>query len=219
MTPACAERWGPQWTWSSPSTGPSPASIRGAARDDTSAAIPLDDARRTRLRAQVRLTVGITIAYNVLEGLISIAAGSAASSAALVGSGLDPFVEVLSAAAVAWQFTRTEPERYERATMRVIAVAFFALAAWVTFNAVLGLLGFWDAEQSPVGIAIALLSVIVMPALALWERHTGPQLGSATVVATHTRRCSPRPCRWPCLWGCSSTAASVGRGPTRWPPW
>jgi divalent metal cation (Fe/Co/Zn/Cd) transporter len=92
-------------------------------------------------------------------------------------------VEVLSAVAVAWQFTRSDPERYERATMRVIAVAFFALAAWVSVNAALGLLGIWDAEHSPVGIAIAAASVIVMPSLALWERRTGRELRSATVVA------------------------------------
>ena len=125
----------------------------------------------------------ITITYNIVEGLVSIAAGSAASSAALIGFGLDSFVEVLSAVAIAWQFTRSDPERYERATLRVIAVAFFALAGWVTLNAILGLLGVWTAEESPVGILIALASVIVMPSLAMWERRTGRALGSATVVA------------------------------------
>lgn len=149
----------------------------------TAATVSLDDARRSRLRARVRLIVMITITYNILEGIISIAAGSAASSAALIGFGLDSFVEVLSAVAVAWQFTRSNPERYERATLRVIAIAFFALAAWVTVNAVLGLLGVWTAEESPVGILIALASVIVMPTLAMWERRTGRELGSATVVA------------------------------------
>lgn len=143
----------------------------------------LDDARRTRLRARVRLIVTITITYNILEGLVSIAAGSAASSAALIAFGLDSFVEVLSAVAIAWQFTRSDPERHERATMRVIAVAFFALAGWVSLNATLGLLGVWEAVHSPVGIGVAMLSVLVMPGLALWERHTGRQLGSASVVA------------------------------------
>lgn len=142
-----------------------------------------DDDRRSRLRARVRLIVTITITYNIIEGLVSLAAGSAASSAALVAFGLDSFVEVLSAVAIAWQFTRSDPEQYERATLRVIAVAFFALAAWVSLNAVLGLLGIWTAEHSPAGIAIAVASIIVMPALALWERRTGRELGSASVVA------------------------------------
>lgn len=149
----------------------------------TTETLPVDDARRSRLRARVRLIVTITISYNILEGLLSVAAGSAASSAALIGFGLDSFVEVLSAVAIAWQFTRSDPERYERVTLRVIAVAFFALAAWVTLNAVLGLLGIWTAEHSPLGIAIALASIVVMPSLALWERRTGRELGSATVVA------------------------------------
>jgi divalent metal cation (Fe/Co/Zn/Cd) transporter len=149
----------------------------------TATAPAIDAHRRSRLRARVRLIVSITITYNIVEGLVSIAAGAAASSAALIGFGLDSFVEVLSAVAIAWQFTRTDPERHERATLRVIAIAFFALAAWVSLNALLGLAGVWTAEHSPVGIAIALASVIVMPSLALWERHTGRELGSASVVA------------------------------------
>ena len=94
-------------------------------------------ARKTVLQRRIRWIVFATIAYNVVEAIVALSAGSAASSAALIGFGLDSVVEVLSAAAVAWQFSRSDPERYEKPTLRVIAVAFFALAAYVTVSSVL----------------------------------------------------------------------------------
>ncbi|MFC5790043.1 hypothetical protein EDM22_13200 [Agromyces tardus] len=139
--------------------------------------------RRARLHRRVRFIVGITIAYNVIEAIVAITAGSIASSAALIGFGLDSVVEVLSAAAVAWQFTRKDPERWERPTVRAIAIAFFALAAYVTVDAILTLSGAQAVEQSPLGIAIATLSLIVMPLLAWFEFRTGRELGSRSVVA------------------------------------
>jgi divalent metal cation (Fe/Co/Zn/Cd) transporter len=139
--------------------------------------------RRAALHRRVRLIVGITITYNVLEGIIAVSAGAAASSAALIGFGLDSFIEVLSAVAVAWQFTRKDPERWEKPTVRAIGIAFFALAAYVTVDAILALAGVDSVEHSPVGIAIAVASLIVMPALAWVEFRTGRELGSRSVQA------------------------------------
>lgn len=139
--------------------------------------------RTATLRNRIRWIVGITIGYNLIEAVVSIAAGANASSAALIGFGLDSIVEVLSAAAVAWQFSRKDPERYEKATLRVIAVAFFALAAYVAANSILSLTGVFHPEHSTVGIVITALSVIVMPFLSWFERRTGRELGSATAVA------------------------------------
>lgn len=139
--------------------------------------------RRALLHRRVRLIVGVTITYNVLEGIIAVSAGVAASSAALIGFGLDSFIEVLSAVAVAWQFTRKDPERWEKPTVRVIGIAFFALAAYVTVDAILALAGVEPVEHSPVGIAIAVASLVVMPALAWIEFRTGRELGSRSVQA------------------------------------
>ena len=69
---------------------------------------PPDDRRQT-LHRRIRWIVAVTIGYNLIEAVIAIAAGTAASSIALIGFGLDSMIEVLSAAAVAWQFTRREP--------------------------------------------------------------------------------------------------------------
>lgn len=136
------------------------------------------------LRRRVRWIVAATIAYNAIEAVVALAAGVAASSAALLGFGLDSVVEVLSAAAVAWQFAggRNHEDR-ERVALRVIAFSFFALAAFVTVDALRTLLGAAEPQHSTVGIVLAAVSLVVMPALAVFERRTGRELGSASVVA------------------------------------
>ncbi|WP_413543822.1 cation transporter [Citricoccus nitrophenolicus] len=143
----------------------------------------LKDERRDVLRRRIRIIVAITITWNVVEAIVALSAGAAASSAALIGFGLDSVVEVLSAAAIAWQFAAPDPEGRERVALRVIAVSFFALAAYVSVEAVLSLLGVREPGHSPVGIAIAALSLVVMPFLSWFERRTGRELGSASAVA------------------------------------
>ncbi|MDF2442898.1 MAG: hypothetical protein JWR01_1101, partial [Subtercola sp.] len=80
----------------------------------------LHPARKALLHRRIRIIVAITIAYNLVEAVVAIGAGTAASSGALIAFGLDSTIEVLSAAAVAWQFTRRDPERWEKGTLRVI---------------------------------------------------------------------------------------------------
>jgi divalent metal cation (Fe/Co/Zn/Cd) transporter len=139
--------------------------------------------RRQILARRIRLLVGATIAYNIVEAVIALAAGAHASSAALVAFGLDSVVEVASAAAVAWQFAAPDHEAREKAALRFIAFAFFALAAYVTVNAALGLLGVNAASPSPVGIGLAAASLVVMPVLSLAQRRAGRELGSSSAVA------------------------------------
>lgn len=141
------------------------------------------DTRVETLRRRIRWIVTATIAYNVVEAIVAIGSGVAASSTALIGFGLDSVIEVLSAAAVAWQFTRKDPERWEKPTLRVIAVSFFLLAAWVAVNALLSLVGVVKPEHSTVGIVLTALSVLIMPLLSLAEYRTGRALGSATAIA------------------------------------
>ncbi|MBN9154710.1 MAG: cation transporter [Microbacterium sp.] len=143
----------------------------------------LSEDRRQILSRRIRLIVSITIGYNLIEAVVAISAGTIAGSGALVAFGLDSTIEVLSAAAVAWQFTRRDPERWEKPTLRVIAVAFFALAAYVVASSFVTLIARIDVEQSPIGIALTALSVVVMPFLSLAERRAGRELGSATAVA------------------------------------
>ncbi|MDO8143566.1 MULTISPECIES: cation diffusion facilitator family transporter [unclassified Isoptericola] len=144
---------------------------------------PLAAARRAVLERRVRWIVTATIAYNVVEAVVALTAGHLASSAALVGFGLDSVVEVLSAAAVAWQFAAPDPHRRERVALRLIAFSFFGLAAFVTVEAVRTLLGAVEPDHSTVGIALAAVSLAVMPLLSWFERRTGRELGSASAVS------------------------------------
>ena len=139
--------------------------------------------RRAVLHRRIRLLVAATITYNVVEAVVAISAGTIAGSVALIGFGLDSVIEVSSAAAVAWQFAGRDPEQRERVTLRVIAWSFFALAAYVTVEALRALFGAEQADQSTVGIVLVALSVTVMPVLSLAQRRAGRELGSASAVA------------------------------------
>ncbi|MPY84117.1 MAG: cobalt transporter [Actinophytocola sp.] len=140
-------------------------------------------ARRAVLSRRVRWLVAATISYNVIEAIIAISAGTVAGSTALIGFGLDSVIEVASAAAVAWQFSGPDPEARERIALRIIAMSFFALAGYVTVEAVRTLLGADAAGTSTVGIALAAVSLLVMPLLSFAQRRAGRELGSASAVA------------------------------------
>jgi divalent metal cation (Fe/Co/Zn/Cd) transporter len=142
--------------------------------------------RRDVLSRRIRLLVAATITYNLIEAIVAITAGTIASSAALVGFGLDSVVEVSSAAAVAWQFSAREHAvraAREKTTLRIIALSFFALAAYVAADAVRALTGTGEAGGSIPGIVLAALSLAVMPVLSAAQRRAGRELGSASVVA------------------------------------
>lgn len=139
--------------------------------------------RRAVLTRRVRWFVAATITWNIAEAVVAISAGSVASSSALIGFGLDSTVEVASAAAVAWQFAGRDPEARERVALRVIAVSFFGLAAFVTQDAVRALLGAAEPRHSTVGLVLAALSLLVMPFLSYGQRRAGRQLGSRSAVA------------------------------------
>lgn len=132
-------------------------------------------------RRAVRLAWA-TIAWNVVEAVVAIAAGTAASSIALVGFGLDSTVEVMSALVIVWQLRGLSHAR-ERRALRLIAVSFYVLALYVSVQAIIDLLGTSAASGSPVGIGLAVASLVVMPVLAHAKRRNGRLLGSPTVVA------------------------------------
>ncbi|GIG66791.1 cation transporter [Phytomonospora endophytica] len=143
-------------------------------------------ARRDLLTRRIRLFVAATIAYNLVEAAVALTAGTMASSTALIGFGLDSVIEVSSAAAVAWQFSARDHavrEAREKTALRVIAVSFFALAAYVTVESIRALLGGAEAGHSSVGLVLAAVSLAVMPFLSWAQRRAGRELGSASAVA------------------------------------
>lgn len=146
-------------------------------------AIAPDATRRLVLTRRIRMLVAATISYNVIEAAVALTAGAHASSTALIGFGLDSLVEVSSAAAVAWQFSTPDHEDREKAALRIIALSFFALAAYVSVESVRALLGYAEPRPSIVGIVLAAVSLVVMPWLSWAQRRTGRELESRSAVA------------------------------------
>ena len=139
--------------------------------------------RRGVLNRRIRLFAAATITYNIVEAIVALWAGGAADSSALIGFGLDSVIEVASALALSWQFSAKDPERREHLTLRIIAVSFFALAAFVAADSIRSLAGGGEAQHSLPGIVIAALSLAIMPILSWAQRRAGRELGSRTAVA------------------------------------
>jgi divalent metal cation (Fe/Co/Zn/Cd) transporter len=147
----------------------------------------LTGAERARLGRRARLLAGASVTYNVVEAVVAVTAGIAAGSVALVGFGLDSVVEVSSGLIILWQFRHRLPESRERQALRLMAFSFFGLAAYVTFESVRALFFGGEPEPSPIGIGLAIASLIVMPFLSWAQRRTGRALGSHAVVADSTQ--------------------------------
>jgi divalent metal cation (Fe/Co/Zn/Cd) transporter len=146
-----------------------------------------DPEQRRQLSRRARLLAGASVSYNVIEAIIAITAGVIAGSVALIGFGLDSVVEVSSGLIILWQFRHRLPESREHLALRMLAFSFFALAAYVTFESLRALIGGSDPDPSPVGIGLAIASLIVMPFLSWAQRRTGKALGSNAVVADGTQ--------------------------------
>ena len=144
-------------------------------------------AERGRLGRRAQLLAGASVAYNVVEAVIAVAAGIVAGSVALIGFGLDSVVEVSSGLILLWQFRHRVPESRERQALRLMALSFFALAGYVTVESARALVLGSEPEASPVGIGLAAASLVVMPFLSWAQRRTGRALGSGSVVADSTQ--------------------------------
>ena len=147
----------------------------------------LDAMQRARLGRRAQLLAGASVSYNAVEAVIAITAGMVAGSSALVGFGLDSVVEVSSGLIILWQFRHRLPQSREQQALRLIALSFFALAGYVAQDSVRALLAGADPDPSPIGIALAATSLVVMPFLSWAQRRTGRALGSNAVVADGTQ--------------------------------
>ncbi len=128
-----------------------------------------------------------TIAWNLLEAVVGVAAGVAAGSISLVGFGIDSLVEVTSGAAVLWRMAvdadAARRERNERISLRIVGACFLALALYIAVDASWSLLTRQAAERSPAGIALACASLVVMPLLARGKRQVAAGLASDAMHA------------------------------------
>ena len=128
----------------------------------------------------------LTIIWNLLEGIISVGAGLLAGSIALIGFGFDSFIESISGGALLWRLHLDAPERREQAeyvALKLVGISFLLLAGYVAFDAIKSLIQREPPEASYIGIAIAALSLVVMPFLARAKRKVAIQLNSRALQA------------------------------------
>jgi divalent metal cation (Fe/Co/Zn/Cd) transporter len=151
--------------------------------------------RRAALRRSRSLN-RLTIGWNLAEGVIALVAGALAGSVSLVGFGLDSGIEVSAALILAWRLAKERQPgcmaEFDRRATRLVALSFAGLAAYVAVESVRDLLAVSRPEASPVGIALAAVSLVAMPLLARAKRQLAPALGSraAASEANQTSLCA-----------------------------
>jgi divalent metal cation (Fe/Co/Zn/Cd) transporter len=142
---------------------------------------------RTRLAQRGKRLEYFTVGWNSLEGLIAVIAGAIAGSISLLCFGIDSFIEVISGATLMWRMSvdadEESRERNERLSIRIVGVCFIALAVYVAYEGVSDLLGRKGPEHSIPGIALACVSLIVMPILSHGKKKLGKELGSGAMEA------------------------------------
>jgi cation diffusion facilitator family transporter len=146
--------------------------------------------RRVALHRRALWLENFTVGWNVVEAVVAIGAGLIAGSVALIGFGADSAIEVISAVGLLWRLHKAGPHAAvseestaEKRALYVVAITFFLLAGYITWEAVKSLIGREEPLTSPIGIILAVLSLVVMTALAFVKQRVGKEMGSRALVA------------------------------------
>lgn len=167
-------------------------------------------------RTALRLEWG-TALWNVVEAVVAVGSGAVAGSAALIAFGADSLIEVSSAIVVLWRLIRAGPEvpleeqlELDRRAHLLVGITFFLLAAYVMLDAGTALIRQTVPENSPVGIGLAIASLVAMPTLATLKQRTGRAMGSRALEADAVE-----------TWLCAYLSATLllGLGLNAWLGW
>ncbi|HET9303779.1 MAG TPA: cation transporter [Propionibacteriaceae bacterium] len=152
--------------------------------------VSLSAERRIALHRRALWLEYSTVGWNVVEAVVAIGAGAIAGSVALIGFGADSAIEVISAVGLLWRLRKAGPHAAvneesaaEKRALYVVAVTFFVLAGYITWEAVRSLISREPPLTSPVGIILAVVSLLVMTGLASVKQRTGREMGSRALVA------------------------------------
>jgi cation diffusion facilitator family transporter len=166
--------------------------------------------QRERLHRRAVRLEWFTVGWNVTEAVVAVSAGIVAGSVALIGFGVDSGIEVLSAVAVLMRFRQAgagaSPEEHGRAEKRalyLVSATFFLLAAYIAVEAITALTGRDEPEHSTVGLVLAIVSLAVMPTLAIGKQRVGRELGSRALLADAVET-------WVCAYLSLALLAGVG---------
>jgi divalent metal cation (Fe/Co/Zn/Cd) transporter len=166
-------------------------------------------AREGQLARALRLEY-LTVGWNLVEGAVAVAAASTEGSVVLLGFGIDSFVESASGAVLVWRLRAergsrdpAHVERLDRRARKLVSASLFALAAWVAFDSTRTLWLRETPSPSPVGLALAALSIAVMMWLARAKHRAARELGSRALAADAFQTTA-------CWWLSLATLAGVG---------
>ena len=149
---------------------------------DPAANAALDDRELERLRRRGLGLAWFIVVWDVIEGAVAVTAGVAAGSIALVGFGIDSTIEVFAAGVVIWQL-RAGVYARQRPALRLIAISFYVLAVYVSFEAIRDLVTADQAGESIIGIVLNAVALVAMVPVAVAQRRTGRALGNEVLVA------------------------------------
>jgi divalent metal cation (Fe/Co/Zn/Cd) transporter len=144
-----------------------------------------DDRERESLVARARFLALLGLAWHVVEAAVALAAGIVAGSIALIGFGADSVVESFAGVTLLWRFgaSRASSEVAERRAQRLIGLSFFAIAGYVSVEAVRTLVLGHHPEASWVGIGLAAVTLATMPPLARAKADVGARLNSSATAS------------------------------------
>jgi len=136
---------------------------------------------RKRLVKRAKVLAWLGVGWHGVEAAVAVGAGVVAGSIALVGFGADSLIESLAGIILLWRFAaaRTSSEAAERRAQRLIGLSFYAIAAYVAFEAVRSLVAGARPEASWIGVSLAALTLVTMPPLAIAKARVGEKLGSS----------------------------------------
>ena len=138
-----------------------------------------------RLAKRARLLSWLSLGAMTLEGVVAIVAGVIAGSIALIGFGIDSAIEGLASIVIIWRFaaSRRTSGSAERRAQQLVAIQFFILAPYITFEALRSLVGGDHPDVSWLGIGLSIGSLVVMPALGIAKKRIAHQIGSPALHA------------------------------------
>lgn len=143
----------------------------------------------TRAARRARALSWFSLAYMGIEGAVAITAAILAGSVALLGFGIDSLIEGIASLVIVWRFTgsRMHSEEAEGRAQKLVALQFFILAPYITYEAIGALIGGERPDVSALGMALTATSVIVMPALGIAKRRLADTLGSSATRGEGTQ--------------------------------
>ncbi|HYJ89365.1 MAG TPA: cation transporter [Pyrinomonadaceae bacterium] len=149
--------------------------------------VQINNSLRPVLIKKGRYLEYFTVGYNSLEGLIAIVAGLIAGSIALVGFGFDSFIEVVSGSVLLWRLSadvdEERRERVEAISLKIVGACFVLLAIYVSYDSVTSLIRREAPDESVIGIALAAVSLVVMPLLVRAKRRVARAIKSRALIA------------------------------------